>query len=259
MNLPARFRRHEELTEEEKESRYHNYHFVNLKGRDLKPLIKDLFRPVLKASGFNRVSDSLSVRVIEPHYVHCLQISFSSVYAGRFFVRAGVAIDVLPQSDWTAFSVKRINVDTDCLFTKNLTLPNGNPEFDNGTNSEEAAETIRYLISSFKDFDREYFGQFSSFPAPIDGLGVEFVQSLSKLMQNNSESEFGTWGATKPFFTLRLALIHQFLGNTRNARQLAEYGFANFELWDLKSRYEQLLCDIVDGPQSATVQRPNRP
>jgi hypothetical protein len=94
--LPVRFRNLEELSEAQKDARYRNFHFVNLKGKDLKPLIKDRFRPFLKSKGFDKVSDSLSVRMAEPHYVHCLRLDFSSVYLGRFFVRAGIAIDFLP-------------------------------------------------------------------------------------------------------------------------------------------------------------------
>jgi hypothetical protein len=245
--LPVRLRSYEELSERQKEARFHNYHFVNLKGKDLKPLLRDKFRPVLKANGFSRVSDSLSVRVVEPHYVHCLRLDFSSVYPGRFFVRAGIALDILPLSDWSEFTRKRLNVDSDCLFTKDITLPTGNPEFDNGTNLAEASETIDYLISCFRDFDRDYFNQFVRFPVPLGALGVDFVRDLAAVMTSNSESEYGICGATIRLFTLRLALVHRFLGKTLPSRKLLEYGLANYELFDLKRRYEQLLREVRGG------------
>lgn len=238
--FPVRFKNYGELTEREKDARFHKYHFENLKGKDLKPLLRDKFRPVLKANGFNRVSDSLSIRIVEPHYIHCLQIHFSSLSQGRFYVRAGIALNMLPLSDWSEFNPKRLNVDADCLFTKDLTLPNGNPAFDNGTNLTEAEETIRYLTACFTDFDRVYFGQFANFPAPIDSLGVEFVERLTMLMRDNLESEYGSCGATIELFTLRLALLHGLLGNAPESRKLAEYGLANYELYDLKNKYELL-------------------
>ncbi|MBI3862588.1 MAG: hypothetical protein HY290_11915 [Planctomycetia bacterium] len=245
VDLPVRFQCYEELSESQKEERYHNFHFVNLKGTDLKPLLRDKFRPVLKTSGFGRISDSLAIRVVEPHYVHCLQLTFSSKQAGRFFVRGGIALDFLPLSKGSEFTPKGLRLDTDCLFTKDMTLPNGNPEFDNGTDLAEADQTIDYLVSSFRDFDRDYFSRFVHFPSPLDSLGVDFVRNFASLIARNSASEYGTWGATEKLFTLRLAMVHVFLGNTSPSRQLLEYGLANYELLGLKTRYEQLLRELL--------------
>ena len=244
MALPHRFRNFEELSESQKDERFHNYHYVNLKAKNLRPLLREKFNPVLKSCGFSRTSDTLFSRKVEPHYVHCLRLSFSSKSPGRFIVKAGVALDILPLSDWSAFEMTRLSLDSDCLFTTNVLLSNGNPEFDNGTDLVEANETINYLISSFKDFDLNYFSQFDHFPKPIDRLEVEFVQRISALVSKNSISEYGRFGATIQFLTLRLALIHKFLGNTKSSRKLLEFGLSNHELFSLKSRYKDLLQSL---------------
>lgn len=241
VTLPIRFRNYEELTDRQKVERFHRYHFINLKAKDLKPLLKNKFHPVLKAKGFSKVSDSLSVRLVPPHYVHCVRIAFDSVYAGRFFVRAGIALDFLPLSNWTRFNLKRLNLDTDCVFTKNVRLANGHPEFDNGANATEATKTIEYLISAFKNTERDYFNRFMQFPEPFAALDVNFMRSFPSLTKNELESEYGSWGPTEAFFTLRLAMIHEFVGNKQACRQLLEYGLANYQLFDLKKRYERLL------------------
>jgi hypothetical protein len=235
------------LTERQKEQRFHNYQIANLKAGDVKPLIKERFHPVLKEHGFSRASDSLSFRVAQPHYVHYLRLDFSAVYQGRFYVRAGIALDFLPLSDWSAFNAKRVSLDTDCLFCKDVTLPNGNPEFDNGTKLDEANETIDRLIASFRGFDRDYFQQFTHFPEPLDVLNSKFVRRMSESIEQELTPKFGIWGATVEMFTLRLALIHSFIGNASLKRELIEYGLANYELFDLKRRYEELLRDLRRG------------
>jgi hypothetical protein len=241
MPFPVRFRRYEELTEPQKEARFKAYHFENLKAKDVKPLLREKFRPVLKASGFSRVSDSLSVRVVEPHYVHCLRLDFSATFLGRFFMRAGIATDVLPLSDWTSFNTKRLQLDADCLFTQDVTLSNGNPEFDNGNNLAEAHETIEYLIASFQQFDHDYFGRFRRFPDPLDRLDVEFVRNAPVV----ERTDYGMCSLN--VFTLRLAMVHNFLGNTRQCQELLEYGLAHYKLHALKARYEQLLAELKGG------------
>ena len=245
MAMPVRFRNYEELSERQREQRFDRFHRRSLKAKDLQPLLRGRFRPILRKCGFIQASESLSHRAVEPHYVHFLRLCFSAVFPGRFFVRAGIALDFLPLSDWTAFDPKRVSLDVDCLFTKEVTLPNGNPEFDNGINLAEANETIDYLIVAFKRFDRDYFQKFKRFPAPVEALGVDFVRRLTKLVEQNSESEFGVNGATVEFFTLRLALIQKFLGHMSKARKLLEYGLACYELFDLKKRYSKLLRDLV--------------
>jgi hypothetical protein len=236
------------LTVQEKEARSHRHHYDNLNGNDLKPLLREQFRPFLKASGFRRVSDSLSVRIVEPHYVHCLRLSFSSVYAGRFHVRGGIALDMLPMSDGSEFNLKRLSVDTDCLLTNDITLPNGNPEFDNGKNLEEAAETIEYLIASVGDFDREYFSRFEHFPEPLSGFGIDFVRNLDASIRNGKRSTYGSWGATIEMLTFRLALVHRFLENIPTSRQVLEYLLANLELCALKEKCGRLLREMERSP-----------
>ncbi len=244
MPLPARFRCSEELTQAEKNERFHRYHFVNLKATDVKPLLADRFRPILKAAGFRRLSDSLSARLVHPHYVHCFRVSFSAVSPGRLFVTAGIALDLLPLSDWSAFTLTRINPDTDCLFTTPVTLPNGNPEFDSGASQTEALETIDQLTAAFMSVERGYFQKFIAFPEPVGSLSVRDVLALHAEVNANHVSQYGRCGATIEFFTLRLALLQRHLGNAAASRALLEHGLKNYQLYDLGKRYRALLGEM---------------
>jgi hypothetical protein len=242
------------LSAAELKERIDRYHFQNITAKQLRPLLSRRFRPVLKQHGFQRANDALSFRLTASPYVHFVSVSFSSKFPGRFQAKAGIALDFLPIADNITFDAKKVCLDSDCLFTTHLVLPNGNPEFDNGRSEAEANETIDMLLNAFTQFDESYFQKkFSRFPTPLDRLGVRFVEKLARLVEKDEESQYGGWGATDTLFVYRLALIHRHLGKNSEALSLVEYGLSKLSLYSLKPLYDKLRRELKKLNASETA------
>jgi hypothetical protein len=261
MNNADRFRPMSSLSPAERQERLERYHSQNITAKQLRPLLNLRFRPVLKQQGFQRATDSLSFRTTAAPYVHFISIRFSSTFPGRFHVKAGIALDFLPMSLTIPFNPKKVELDSDCLFTTFIALPNGNHDIDNGRNEAEAHETIDVLLEAFAHFEASYFRhKFSAFPEPVNGLGIPFIEEITRLVKRNEESSFGSWGATEVLFVYRLALIHKRLSNYATALSLVQYGLSHYApLYLLQPLYEDLERELKMGSKVGTITSQQEP
>jgi hypothetical protein len=132
----------------------------------LKLLTRELF-PVLRAEGF-RGSGTTLRRIAEP-IIHVFNFQ-GSTSAGHCYLNLGAHLSFLPSEGRTVVPFASL-MEPHCVFRARIVPPPG-PAFGwtYGPTSEQAAETVAFIVSEWSTQGRPFFSRYATYPESFIAL-----------------------------------------------------------------------------------------
>ena len=202
------------LKSEFKEGESYSSPTLSMKSADFKKYYNKLINPFLKSIGFKCNGFKAT---LESDTLHKIVSYDTSKFGGYGQITVAVHPKKLPTKD--DYPLDASPLIYHYLFSKQLTLPNGNEDFELGWTEEHVTETCSYMLAAIKEQAPLFFNQFSNFPLPFTEVeSANFETKLNFFLEN-----FRMYYDSKGRWTLTLARIHSVYGNKESAAAMAKY------------------------------------